>query len=232
MREWVRGLKVPWQAVVMALGAAAVGVVIGAGARGQRAADPGGAGTAAVDTVAIQSKRTSPKPAVTLAREPWRKETGAEIPSGETAAMAELAREVADLRRQVASLQDATVDETFTRSSGSAALEREHRSEVEAREQRFYRETADWAWAEQASGVVLDALESPEVAELEVVDLECRSQTCRMELAPSGTDKMLPLVLNRIGEVLPDAAASRVEHPDGSQTVVVHLTALGTASHE
>lgn len=93
------------------------------------------------------------------------------------------------------------------------------------------RESVDPEWAPSASAAIHDAIAADaELASL-ARDVECRSRTCRVELADDtvalGTS--LPRFLQQLGAALPGVAADHVDD-HGEATLVLFLSRAGAAA--
>jgi hypothetical protein len=107
-----------------------------------------------------------------------------------------------------------------------AAAERERHVQMEAIEVAFRHEPADQGWAFEAQGAVQAALASDGPLQNTLLGLECRSQTCRVELAEDDTgelQKALPLALQQLASTLPNAIADYVEDGAG-RTMILYLS--------
>jgi len=141
-----------------------------------------------------------------------------------------------DLRREIASLQDVRIARTEPAEEPAspydaealASAESERRAVVAETESAFWKEPADTPWSKEASSAVLDALESDAGSRIEVVSLECRTETCRVEVVQDEAGEMtrsLPLLLHRLGPTLPSVTTSEAEYPDGRRGMVLYISA-------
>lgn len=94
-------------------------------------------------------------------------------------------------------------------------LERERQAELD---DLFRRETVNTAWASVTSAVVRQALPAPvDGAALALHSVECRSQSCRVEVGAAGADALrqaLPQLAQRLAERFPSMAV--VSRSDGT----------------
>src|SRR5262249_13578534 len=94
-------------------------------------------------------------------------------------------------------------------------------------EARFHQERVDPRWASVATDAVQAALASDEAVQTLLLGLECRTQTCRMELAQDDTGALattLPGLLFSLSSTLPHATASYIEDGTGGQTMILYLS--------
>jgi len=134
---------------------------------------------------------------------------------------------IAGLRRDLAHLQDDVAANAPPPESSAADVERQRREQRAELEAKFLQEPDDARWSRQASTSVLDALEDPDAAGLEVRSVSCRSRTCRIELASGAdadADKMLPVFLDRMGRTLPTVTSTEVENADGTRSTILYAT--------
>jgi hypothetical protein len=147
--------------------------------------------------------------------------------------VAELRVELAQLRRQVRSqdaIQRAPVapaDPKDARRDPEAAAEAERRHDayLAGLDGSFHDEALDHAWSTTAAGAIHDALASDGQLGPLARSVECRSQSCRVELADDGTgtlSKSVPMLALRVGQELPSMVARRVDGADG-RTMVLYL---------
>jgi hypothetical protein len=94
-------------------------------------------------------------------------------------------------------------------------LERERQAELDG---LFRQETVNTAWASITSAVVRQALPAPaDGSALALRSVECRSQSCRVEVGAAGADAMrqaLPQLAQRLAERFPSMAV--VSRSDGT----------------
>lgn len=141
-------------------------------------------------------------------------------------------KELTDLKQQLAVVQrEWNAEEAPPDPATEADLERDRQVEMAKLEQSLAQEPVDRAWADKTSATVLEVLGSPEADRLEALSLECRSRTCRLELAnddAAATAKMLPLLLHRLGQTLPSSVANQVDHPDGRRSTILYMSRGGS----
>jgi hypothetical protein len=91
----------------------------------------------------------------------------------------------------------------------------------------FQREPADLRWATETEGVVQAVLAGDTLLQNTLLDLECRSRTCRVELADDNTGELakgLPGVLLQLAATLPSAKAQVGVDSAGGKTLILYLT--------
>ena len=157
------------------------------------------------------------------------------------AQFAELREQVSALRRDLAELRaksarapasgpDASTERDL-RAARSAALAEAGQAErlrVVAAESAFRAEPADLRWGTSMNATVRNALVGPGGdSAAQLGSIECRSQTCRVELAgeASGASPQdLLMLVGRLGQSLPHAEFGQVDHGDGRPVTVLYLT--------
>lgn len=164
--------------------------------------------------------------------------------------MAVLRQEVALLRTEVSALQrwihaqkraatnaaseraDDPTKDPRTNLTARAAAERERQKQMDVIEVNFRQEPADNRWSFEAEGTVQKALASDEIVQNTFLGLECRSHTCRVELADDNTGELataLPLFFHQLAQTLPNATAHYVNDGHGGKTMILYMS---RASHD
>lgn len=109
-----------------------------------------------------------------------------------------------------------------------AEAELAQRAQAAAKEARFRSEPVDARWAPAATSAVQRALAGDaESAQVTARSVECRSQTCRVEMAddgPGSTGSFVPLFAMRVGEVVGSITAVRVDQGRGASALVLYLS--------
>jgi hypothetical protein len=152
--------------------------------------------------------------------------------------VARLATEVARLQQEVDALRaarqepssDAAADAPGRHARLRAPQDRQARAlaqaaRADATESAFRGETVETGWSRQTAEAVRGAFLQSNAGQ-EPRSVECRSRTCRLELAPAedgNPDALIPL-LTRLAPVLPHASTVRIDGGDGRPTTVVYLT--------
>lgn len=185
-------------------------------ARGEAAADPAAAGA---------------------------RRSASEVAAGSTE-LGELRQELFQLRHQVLSHEQklrvgdpaASVPPQTEPPTPEARAEdeRRHREFVAGVEAKFRDEPHDPQWAAATAAAVQTALASDNDLRPLARGLECRSQTCRVEIADDGSGKvgkLLPLFAQQVGQSLPSMTADHVEDASGAATLVLYMSrSVETAS--
>jgi hypothetical protein len=154
------------------------------------------------------------------------------------ARVARLEAQVARLEQEVNELRgarrepsaEAGVDASARRSQMRTPLDRQAKLQAlalraETSESAFRGEAVESDWSRQTAQAVRLAFVQSNAGQ-EPRNVECRSRTCRVELASAGDgapDVLIPL-LTRLAPVLPHASSSRIDGADGKPTMVVYLT--------
>jgi hypothetical protein len=159
-------------------------------------------------------------------------------------AIAALRQEVTLLKREVSALQQ--VHEQWQAATGAAPgsaadsatdprndaaaraeAERAWQEQMAVLEASFRQEPVDRHWSFKATGAVQEALASKETVQTALQNLECRSQTCRMELAEDDTgelQKSMPLFLMELGETVSSVTANHIDDGAGGTTTILYLS--------
>jgi len=96
----------------------------------------------------------------------------------------------------------------------------------------FRDETMDPRWSSATLAVVQTAISGDDDLKPLARAVECRSHTCRMEIADDGTGKLgqiIPQFAERLGQSLPSIVASHVEEPGGGAITVLYMSRPETA---
>lgn len=149
--------------------------------------------------------------------------------------LAELRRELGELRRQVwtqgqrgPASEPPRGDPAGTRDprtdpEARAEYERARREAIAGVDAAFRGEAEDPRWAGSAASAIQAALAADDRLRLLVRGVECRSRTCRVEIADDGAaglDKVLPELTLRVGQGLSSAVYDRVEGPEGARRII------------
>jgi hypothetical protein len=157
---------------------------------------------------------------------------GAPEPSKPAAPQPELARPGAqDQRSPGADLAAPAAQEPVKdpRADPEARAEdqRKHRAYIAGVEAAFRKEATDPRWSSTTSAVVQAALASEGELRPLTRGVECRTRTCRVEIADDGSGKLgklLPVFAQQVGQELPSAVADRVEDPAGGAKMVLYMS--------
>jgi hypothetical protein len=167
-----------------------------------------------------------------------RSELSAEVAPAQ---LAELRRELAALRHELAAqgrrTAGASIDmSTRTRPSRTdtdvrAEYERARREAIAGVDAAFRGEARDPRWSATASSAIQTALATDDKLRPLAREIECRSQTCRVEIAEDGAgelDRMLPDIVLRVGRDLPSALYDRAQGADGTTHQIIYLSRPST----
>ena len=101
----------------------------------------------------------------------------------------------------------------------------EHMADVEL---NFQQQARDPQWSSSTALVLRDALNDDEGLRLaSTSNIDCRSQTCRVEIADDGSGRVLqrlPELTHRLSEKLPTVQVDQFENGNRQQTVVMYLS--------
>lgn len=101
------------------------------------------------------------------------------------------------------------------------------RALAESREAAFRTEALDASWSTTTVSKLQQALGAADAGALTVRSLECRSRSCRVEIAAADAqqfDAFMPGFANRIAATLGSIAASPVDGADGTQAMLLFLS--------
>jgi hypothetical protein len=171
---------------------------------------------------------------------------GAMAPSPRTSAAVEtLPQDIAALRKEVSALRRQVREQLRAGPVGAhgreeipahdsrrdpaarAEAERDRQAHMAVLEASFWQEPADQGWSSAAAAAVQDALAFDDTAQAAMRSLECRSTTCRLEMADDNTGelaKVLPVFLMQLAQTLPYATANHIDYSDGSRGIILYMT--------
>jgi hypothetical protein len=150
--------------------------------------------------------------------------------------VASLRAEISLLRRhmptQAASAASASADNQAgadVRSDALARAEaaREHETRMAAVDAAFRNQAIDPTWSANTSSTIRNALSSEEVGGIQANNIDCRSESCRVELRDDGSgslSKSMPMLAQQLGGTLPTITANNIAQPNGGSTVVLYLS--------
>jgi hypothetical protein len=121
--------------------------------------------------------------------------------------------------------KEVKIDDVATR----AAEEQQHVAYMGTITHAFDTEVTDARWAPNAAASVRAALDSDEVLRNLAGSIDCRQQTCRVEIQDDGTQRMmksLPLLANNVAATLPAVTAERIDNGNGRSTMVLYMSRL------
>ncbi|MBN1609393.1 MAG: hypothetical protein JW940_22370 [Polyangiaceae bacterium] len=153
------------------------------------------------------------------------------------AAFAELRQHVANLSAEVAALRaqksaresdpqlDSGAPPDPTDPETEAKFREERRVYMENVKQDFFDEPRDANWSSATYNAILEALEANELRDA-ASSIECRSQTCRVEIADNGpeTGQRMPLAVLKLGQTLPKIEYDHVDDGNGHRRTVLYMS--------
>jgi len=104
---------------------------------------------------------------------------------------------------------------------------RDHQARVAAVDSEFRRQIIDPTWSAAASSAIRGALNNDAVGGIQADNIDCRSQSCRVELHDDGSGhfaKSLPLFALQLAGTLPNVTANTIPQPGGGSTVILYLS--------
>lgn len=166
--------------------------------------------------------------------------------TSEAAELAELRRELSQLRRQVHAQEEhlasvvavpGTPGETQERDPRTdlelrEEAERKHREYMAERETSFRKEPEDPRWAAATAAALHAAMADDRELRASARSVECRSSTCRLELTDDGSgrlDRLVPRFAMHVAQELRSATATRVQDPSGAVTMVLYMSSRDEA---
>lgn len=168
-----------------------------------------------------------------------RTNAGAEVAApraaGESARLADVALlgEVARLRSEVTALQDKAAREPAKEAApaadqlsveeGRAQADAKWAAHMEDVRVAYEQEHVDVAWAAEKRRAVKEAVEKIPGLSAFAGDIECRSESCRLDLKvdPAGsTGKDLPMFLHTVGPAMPTAELKYTDTEQGARYTV------------
>jgi len=144
-----------------------------------------------------------------------------------------LRREVRDLREQVGRIPGArevavNVPDPRTDAVARQEAQQAERLRIATTEAAFQGERGDPRWAQGTTAAIQSALtQVDDAARGQVRSIECRSQSCRVEINAGATDSFtqeLPQVIAQLGQSLPHVTAGQIDQGDGRQATVLYLS--------
>lgn len=109
-----------------------------------------------------------------------------------------------------------------------AEEERQHREYVARVEAAFRSETTDPQWSSATSSAIQAVASGDSGLRGSMRALECRSHTCRVEIADDGSgtlDRALPMFVHQLAPQLPSVTADRNDDGRGTASMILYLSA-------
>lgn len=159
----------------------------------------------------------------------------ATAPAAESAQVGELRQELFRLRHEVASheMRLAAADPANAKAApdnspeARAEAERKHKDYVAGIDAGFRKEARDPQWSAATTSTIQTALAADDGLRASTRGVECRTQTCRVEIADDGSGKLvkaLPMFVHTVGQALPTTTADRVVDASGGATLVFYMS--------
>jgi len=150
-----------------------------------------------------------------------------------------LRAEVSSLRRQMLtqtqSQPSASIDATSDNPDKNLRIDPLARAEAEnnrkkqmaAVESDFRKERSDPKWSSRTTSLVQNILNIDDVTRAETRSVECRSQSCRIEIVDDGSgelSKTMPLLAQRFASSFPNISADQIDQGNGKVTTVLYIS--------
>jgi hypothetical protein len=103
-------------------------------------------------------------------------------------------------------------------------------AEIAAVDAAFSSQSVNPQWSANTSSLIQNVLGSDEVGHIQADSIDCRSESCRVELHDDGTGRLtksLPMLAIQVASALPAITANNIARPDGSSTVILYLSSQG-----
>jgi hypothetical protein len=148
---------------------------------------------------------------------------------------AELARQRRDAPAKASSPSASSPPDSGVRPSGFSREDaaRELQARIAVIDSAFQSEHVDPTWSASASSAIQRALSSEDVGGLHADSVDCRSQTCRVELHDDGSGRLgksMPVFALQLAGTLPTITASTVPQSSGGSTLVLYLSRQAQAA--
>lgn len=161
-----------------------------------------------------------------------RSEAGQREISEIKAEIARLQYQLAVLRQQPSSNEPKIRSPETERGSDDAVVKdpsekarMAYKERMEAFESSFHTEPQDSGWSSNSLSAVHEALDKDEALRAAVLDLDCRSSLCRLELSDNGADSMsgsIASMARKLLRVFPSIVGDRVD-VGGKSTLVYYM---------
>jgi hypothetical protein len=161
--------------------------------------------------------------------------------TSESAELAQMRQELTQLKHQLwtqgqrlaatdparAEAHDPTAKDPRTDPEARAEQERKYREYMASVDAAFRKEATDPHWSSTTSSAVQTALIANSDLRPLARGVECRSRTCRVEIADDGSGKLgkiLPVFAQQVGQELPSVTADRVQDASGAATMILYMS--------
>jgi hypothetical protein len=108
-----------------------------------------------------------------------------------------------------------------------AEAARERQNQMEAVDAAFRQQAIDPTWSANSSSSIRNALNSEEVGGIQADNIDCRSESCRVELRDDGSGRLgksLPMLAQQLAGTMPNITANNISQANGDSTVVLYLS--------
>ena len=108
-----------------------------------------------------------------------------------------------------------------------AEAAREHETHVASVDAAFRQQATDPTWSASTSSAIRTALSSEEVGNIQADNIDCRADSCRVELRDDGSGslgKSLPILAQQLAGALPSITASSISQANGDSALVLYLS--------
>ena len=146
-----------------------------------------------------------------------------------------LRAELSSLRQQIHRQAQPASESSDNRAGADVRVDSLARAEA-AREQEtrmasvdaaFRQQAADPTWSASTSSAIRTALSSEEVGNIQANNIDCRADSCRVELRDDGSGslaKSMPILAQQLAGALPSITASNISQANGDSTLVLYLS--------
>jgi hypothetical protein len=149
--------------------------------------------------------------------------------------VASLRAGISSLRRQIpqqvesASTSAASQPGADVRSDALVRAEaaRERQTRMEAVDAAFRQQAIDPTWSANTATSIRSALNSDEVGGIQADNIDCRSESCRVELRDDGSgrlSKSMPMLAQQLAATMPNITANNITQANGDSTLVLYLS--------
>lgn len=104
---------------------------------------------------------------------------------------------------------------------------RERQVRITTIDASFRKEVIDPTWSANISSSIQSVLGSDEVGRMQADSIDCRSQTCRVELHDTGSGRLnrnVSMMVLQLAGALPNMTANSEVRPDGGVSMVLYLS--------
>jgi hypothetical protein len=107
-----------------------------------------------------------------------------------------------------------------------AEVARERQAEMEQVDASFRKQAIDPTWSANTASSIREVLNSEGVGGMQANNIDCRSDSCRVELHDDGSgrlSKSLPVFAIQLAGQMPSITANTIPQADGSSTTVLYM---------